>query len=208
MTTASDHDRSRKRGPYRKTEARRKDIIAAALQVFAASGFRAGSLRDIGAVAGLDPSSILHHFPSKEALLQAVLEDKEEHDFEGTPALEELDPRLIPAAMLRLAEHNDQVPDLIALYAILSAESTTAGHPSAEYFRERTERTRRDFRTMFQRMADHDLLAEGIDAEYAARSTFALWDGIQIHWLIEPDAVSVTETLRQHLRLITRVTDF
>jgi AcrR family transcriptional regulator len=199
---------SRKRGPYRKTEARRKDIIAAALQVFASSGFRAGSLRDIGNVVGIDPSSILHHFPSKEALLEAVLEDKEERDFAEMPGVDEIEPHLIPAAMLRLAEHNDRAPDLIALYATLAAESTTAGHPSAEYFRRRTERTRRDFRILFERMADVGLLADGVDPEYAARSTFAIWDGIQIHWLIDPQAVSVTQTLRDHLRSITRVSDF
>jgi AcrR family transcriptional regulator len=201
-------DPARKRGPYRKTEARRKEIIAAALQVFATSGYRAGSLRDIGAVVGMDPSSIMHHFPNKEALLEAVLEDKEEHDLEGAPALGDVDPRRVPAEMLRLAERNEVVPDLIALYAILSAESATAGHPSAEYFRQRSARTRRDFGVLFQRMAEAGLLADGIDAEYAARSTFAIWDGIQIHWLIEPDAVSVTQTLREHLRLITRVSDF
>ncbi|SDY60929.1 TetR/AcrR family transcriptional regulator [Herbiconiux ginsengi] len=202
---AAIDETSRRRGPYRKTEARRRDIIAAAQQVFASTGYRAGSLRDIGTVAGIDPSSILHHFPTKEALLEAVLEDKEKHDFEVLPALDDVDPHLVPRAMLELAERNSRVPHMIALYAILSAESTTAGHPSADYFRQRSERTRRDFRLLFQRMADAGLLADGVDVDYAATSTFAIWDGIQIHWLIEPDAVSVPETLRRHLRLITRV---
>lgn len=194
-----------KRGPYAKTDARRKEIIAAAVEVFSTSGFRAGSLKDIAELIGIDPSSILHHFASKEELLQAVLDDKEEHDFQyvkGTPAD---DPASIPEQMVALAEQNDHVPGLIRLYAILSTESTTAGHPSAGYFRQRTGSARRDFTAGFQRMADAGLLAPGVTAEFAATSTLALWDGIQIHWLIDPNAVSVTATLRDHLRLLTRV---
>lgn len=194
-----------KRGPYRKTEARRREIIAAALQVFSASGYRGGSLKDIGALIDIDPSTILHHFPTKEALLEAVLEDKEAHDVQGMPELETIDPATIPAQFIALAELNNEIPGVIALYAIMSAESTTDGHPSAEYFRARTEHTRRTFRIGFERMADAGLLSPGITAEYAALSTFALWDGAQIHWLIDPKAVSVTETLRTHLQSITIV---
>ncbi|WEO77349.1 TetR/AcrR family transcriptional regulator [Cryobacterium sp. SO2] len=198
---------TRRRGPYRKTEARRKEIVAAALEVFSTSGYRAGSLREIGGLIGFEPSSILHHFPSKEALLEAVLEYKEDSDLQARDGRTDFAPAEIPALLLRLAELNEQVPGAISLYAIMSAESATPDHPSGEYFRVRTERTRRDFRTMFQSLADAGLLAPGVDAEYAAISTFAIWDGIQVHWLIEPDAVSVTDTLRAHLRMITRVTD-
>lgn len=196
---------SRKRGPYRKTEARRKEIIAAALQIFSTSGYRAGSLKDIGNLIGIDPSTILHHFPTKEALLQAVLEDKDSHDVQSLPQLEGLDAAEVPATLLDLAVQNHSVPGVIALYAILSAESTTMDHPSAEYFRTRTENTRSEFRKAFASMKDAGLLAEGVTVEYAALSTFALWDGVQIHWLIEPESVSVTDTLRTHLESITLV---
>lgn len=207
MTDAPEAER-RKRGPYRKSDARRREIIAAALEVFSTSGFRAGSLKDIGERIGIDPSTILHHFGSKEALLRAVLDDKEAQDTQSIPDIEGLDPALIPRGFIELAERNDRRPGLISLYAVLSAESTTVDHPGGEYFRTRTARTRRDFRAGFRRMQEVGLLAPGVDAESAATSTFALWDGVQIHWLIDPASVSVTETLRRHLRLITTVADF
>ena len=197
----------RTRGPYRKSDARRREIVAAALEVFSASGFRAGSLKDIGERIGIDPSTILHHFGSKENLLRAVLDDKEAQDTQSIPDVDELDPALIPRGLIELAERNDRRPGLISLYAVLSAESTTADHPGGEYFRERTARTRRDFTIGFRRMHEAGLLAPGVDPEDAAASTFALWDGVQIHWLIDPSAVSVTETLRRHLRRITTVDD-
>jgi len=208
MGTMSTDAATRKRGPYRKTDARRREIIAAALEVFSTAGYRGGSLKEIADLIGTTPSTILHHFTSKEELLQAVLDDKAAQDFGGAAPGFEADPAQIPRRMIALAERNDTLPGVIALYAILSAESTTAGHPSAEYFRLRNERSRRDFRAAFQLMADADLLADGVTVDYAALSTFAIWDGIQLHWLIEPASVSVVDLLRAHLRLITRVADF
>ena len=195
----------RTRGPYRKSADRRREIVAAALEVFSASGFRAGSLKEIGERIGIDPSTILHHFGSKEGLLRAVLDDKEAQDTQSLPEVDRLDPALIPRGLLELAERNDRRPGLISLYAVLSAESTTADHPGGEYFRERTARTRRDFTVGFRRMHEAGLLAPGVDPEDAATSTFALWDGAQIHWLIDPSAVRVADTLRRHLRRITTV---
>ena len=200
-----DPDVPRQRGPYRKTAARRREILDAAFEVFGTAGFRAGSLKDIGARIGIDPSTILHHFGSKEALLLAVLDDKQSRDSHNAPDIDLWEPRLIPEGLIRLAELNDRLPGLVSLYAVLSAESTTTDHPGTAYFKARTERTRREFTNGFQRMADAGLLAPGVDAEYAATSTFALWDGIQIHWLIEPQAVSVADVLRRHLRIITTV---
>ncbi len=134
-----------------------------------------------------------------------MLDDKQARDSDGKPDLESLDAASFPGGLLELAKRNDRVPGLISLYAVLSAESTTVDHPGADYFRERAERTRSAFRQGFQSMADEGLLAAGVDAEDAATSTFALWDGIQIHWLIDPASVSVTDALRRHLRLITTV---
>jgi AcrR family transcriptional regulator len=206
-TMSAEPASTRKRGPYRKTDARRREIIAAALDVFSVAGYRGGSLKEIADLIGTTPSTILHHFSTKEELLQAVLDDKVAQDFGGVHPGFETEPAAIPQRMIELAERNDGLPGVIALYAVLSAESTTAGHPSTEYFRERSERSRRDFRAAFQAMADVDLLAPGVSVDYAAVSTFAIWDGIQLHWLIEPTAVSVVDTLREHLRQITRVTD-
>ena len=51
------------------------------------------------------------------------------------------------------------------------------------------------------------LLAPGIDAAYAAASTLAFWDGIQVQWLVEPESISVVQYLRRHLSAITIVVE-
>lgn len=56
-----------RRGPDR-----RKQIIAAASELFASRGFEGTSIRDIAAASGVLSGSLYYHFPSKEDLLFTV----------------------------------------------------------------------------------------------------------------------------------------
>jgi AcrR family transcriptional regulator len=57
------------------------DLRRVALQEFATAGYLGTSLQQIGARAGVSKATVLYHFASKEALLEAVL----------SPALDQLD---------------------------------------------------------------------------------------------------------------------
>ncbi len=61
----------------RSTEARetRRDLVEAALELFAEKGYYGVSLRDIARAAGVQQATIYHHFASKEALFEAVIAD-------------------------------------------------------------------------------------------------------------------------------------
>lgn len=189
----------KRRGAYAKSAERRRDILAAARDVFAVNGYRSGSLREIAEIVGIDSSSIFHYFPTKSALLQAVLDDRDDladrvlAEVEGDPM----------ASFIRLAQQNESTPGLITLYTLLAAESATPGHPSAEYFTARYERVRGNFRAAFEQLQRDGLLREGVDPGYAGTSTLALWDGIQMQWMIDPGAVDVVATLRQHIGMLT-----
>lgn len=52
----------------------RQDILDAALDLFAANGFFGTSTRDIARKVGVRESALYHHFPSKEAILEALLQ--------------------------------------------------------------------------------------------------------------------------------------
>jgi AcrR family transcriptional regulator len=56
-------------------EDRRAQIIEAALRVFAQKGFVRATNKDVANEAGITPGLIYHYFKSKEALLQAIIEE-------------------------------------------------------------------------------------------------------------------------------------
>ncbi|MEN8615155.1 TetR/AcrR family transcriptional regulator [Dehalogenimonas sp. THU2] len=61
-------------GRLQKGEARRAQVVEAALRVFAERGFACATIKDIGAAAGMSPALLYHYFAGKEELLQAVVE--------------------------------------------------------------------------------------------------------------------------------------
>jgi AcrR family transcriptional regulator len=195
----------RLRGAYAKSTKTREGILDAALEVFAESGYRSGSLREIAAGAGLSEAGVLHHFPNKAALLEAVLDRRDElavsqvylHPEDGAETLREL---------IELARHNTRIPGVVELFCVLSAESTSPDHPAHAYFIRRYERSRNLLVGAFELLAAEGRLRAGVSPHEAAVSTLALMDGLQIQWLLDRDIVDMPTALADHLRSL--VADF
>ncbi|MCZ9346441.1 TetR/AcrR family transcriptional regulator [Streptomyces sp. TRM76130] len=60
-------------------QARRRHIINAAAELFAARGFERTTTAEICKAAGMSAGNLFHYFPSKRAIFHAVFED-DEHD--------------------------------------------------------------------------------------------------------------------------------
>jgi len=60
--------------PTKRGRESRERVLRAAIELFAANGFAAVTMRALGEAAGLDNSSLYRHFPSKTALADAVLD--------------------------------------------------------------------------------------------------------------------------------------
>ncbi|MDE8651114.1 TetR/AcrR family transcriptional regulator [Novosphingobium album (ex Liu et al. 2023)] len=73
--TAGKHAETapRRRRTYMPAAERRKQIIAAAQQVFAEANLKGARTRDIARAASVNQATIFEHFPSKEALFQEAV---------------------------------------------------------------------------------------------------------------------------------------
>lgn len=187
------------RGEYAKSEATRNAILDAALEVFAESGYRAGSLREVAQRVGMSEAGLLHHFRNKSTLLQAVLDHRDELslavvDFEVMDGIEALH------GLVRLAEVNAASPGVVELYCTLSAEATSPDHPAHDYFVRRYAYVRKVIGEAFQRIADSGRLLPGVDPGRAAVTTIALMDGLQVQWLLEPTSTDMAEALAEFFR--------
>ncbi|KQQ03717.1 MULTISPECIES: TetR/AcrR family transcriptional regulator [unclassified Rathayibacter] len=192
--------RSARRGPYAKSAERRRSIIAAAHAVFAARGYARGSLQDVADRVGLSQTSLLHYFPTKNELLLAVLEHRDLITGDGSSPP---DPQEgLVAGILRQTRYNETAPGVIELYAVLCGESTTDEHPGREFFARRFGRLRAEYTSELLALRDAGRLREGADPERVAASIIALWDGIQLQWLLDHDAVDMVACLADYLDLV------
>jgi AcrR family transcriptional regulator len=192
------------RGEYAKSAARREEILAAALAVFSASGFRKGSLRDVAERAGLTHAGVRHHFPTKVDLLEAVLAWRDEDAMRRAQAHanEGLD---VVRAWLAEVQRNTGTPELVDLHVTLSAEGTSPDHPLHGYFVERYDRAVGLLRRAFEVAASRGELRPGVDPEQAARMLVAATDGLQVQWLLAPESVDMPASLREYLGFIVAV---
>ncbi|MFG2730399.1 TetR family transcriptional regulator [Streptomyces canus] len=172
----------RARRAHAKGEARRAEILAAALDAFAGQGYRGTSLRDIAEGTGVSASGILHHFGSKNALLTAVLEEHERANkarlrVESRPA-EAVD------HFRYLVEHNSTRPGFVRLFATLVAEAADPRHPAHTWFVERYAQAREYVRAV---LAEDLAPLEEAEREATVQLFMAVSDGLQTQWLLEPD---------------------
>jgi len=200
MTTTA----RRPRGEYSKSRARRQDIVNAAVEVFATAGYHKGSLRDVADRVGMSQAGLLHHFPSKEHLLQAVLTWR---DDDSRARLG--DPMPTGTGLLRglveLAEYNAGKPELVELHVILSGEGASAEHPLHDYFVQRYAYLFELIRDAFDEAEQQGRLQLGADTGTAARAVIALLDGLQLQWLLHRDDVDMAADLRRYLEQVLTV---
>lgn len=102
----------------RRAEARPEEILDAALQEFTARGFEAARMEDIAKSAGLSKAAIYLYFPSKVALLEALIEAKVGPLASGVQALSVAgiaDPLNTLRVMATMAAHRLGDPSLFAV---------------------------------------------------------------------------------------------
>lgn len=187
-------------GGYAKGRRRRAQIVAAASDVYAEAGYDGASLREIAKRAGISHTGLLHHFPDREALLAAVLEERDRLDAArsarppaGVDAINEV---------VALAAHNARHPGIVELYVRMAAEAIAPGHPAHAYFTVHYQDARAYIRTSFEALAAAGGLRPGAEPESAAVMFIALMDGLQVQWLTNRDAVGLDGPLRAFLKLV------
>jgi AcrR family transcriptional regulator len=174
---------------------RRSAIIEAALEVFAVRGYRSGALGEIAARVSVTPAGILYHFGSKEALLLAVIAERDRLAAQsladlplggGLEALEHLVP---------LAEAIEAERGLAMLHTVLQAESFDSDAPAHGYFLARSRIVRMWVEHTLTEAQRAGEVRAGIDCAAKARELVAFLEGASVMWLLDEE-VSLVELYR------------
>lgn len=186
------------RGAYARGLARRDQIIDGAVELFGRIGYRNATILDIATHVGISRTGLLHHFPTKEALLKAVLAKRDLEDIQRFARSE--DPLSDLRNLVDLVRHNASIPELVGLYAVLSAEAADPAHPAHDYFVRRYERARAAMGAALARAGEAQLLNPGVEIDHESRTLVALLDGLQIQWLLAPVEIDMARELSVELQ--------
>ncbi|MFJ6928229.1 TetR/AcrR family transcriptional regulator [Streptomyces nigra] len=192
--------------PYRdamnarvRSEERRAEIVRAALEVIAERGYRGASLAAVAERVGLTQQGLMHHFPTKDALLVTVLQERDQWD--AVPGS-----RWRTDLLAALVEYNAMRPGIVQTFSALLGESVTEGHPARTFFSERYTRVRASMAEML-RAEYGDRLPNGLTPERTAPLLVAVMDGLQYQWLLDPSSVDMPGAFRDFLLLLGELPD-
>lgn len=173
------------------TREKREQILKAAVEIFGNKGSTNGTLADVAEQVGITHAGVLHHFGSKQKLLLEVLTYRDQAD------VADLAEKHIPGGpelflhLVRTAIANESRPGIVQAYTVLSSESVTDNHPGRDYFEDRYTTLRREVTAAFRELCAQEGVAEPDTIATAAAGILAVMDGLQLQWLLHPDAVEL-----------------
>jgi AcrR family transcriptional regulator len=161
-------------------EVRQARILKEAIRILGQRGYHGFTVQELAERCGLSNAGLLYHFPSKEQLFVAVVQELEQREIQvlaplvavvertGAPLTAVID--LLHTMVARGSE-----PELVRLYAVLQSESLDKAHPAHDSFRRREEQTLSLFAKL---VAPH--VSRPVST---ARQMLALVDGLRLQWL-------------------------
>jgi AcrR family transcriptional regulator len=183
--------------------AARDRVVRSALRAYATNGYSGSSLAGIAAAAGLTTAGLLHHFPSKEELLVAVLQERDRLDGErfhlrGFVGLDALD------ALVKLVDANVSTPGLVRAFTVLMGESAAEDHPAGGWFQERYPRRCNNLAAALRAGIANGQIRPDTDSDAFATEIIAMMDGLQVQWVLNPERVDMPRLFAHYIGTVRR----
>jgi AcrR family transcriptional regulator len=172
-----------------KGEKRREELLDAALQVFSIEGYTGASMAQVAAIVGISVAGVLHHFPSKVALLMGVLDRRDAvslkiaNEVRGDNSLSGL-----LGSLRAINRSNATAPGVIRAFTILNAESLLNNQPAWQWFQTRYQTIQARMLTQFEQLVARGEVRPDVDLPGLIQEILAMMDGLQIQWLRFPES--------------------
>jgi AcrR family transcriptional regulator len=181
-----------------KGDDRKARILDVAERLVARNGWRNTSLAQIAREAGVSPAGLLHHFESKDQLLNAVLDARDADD--DTHADRSGD---LVTEICRVAERFDRAPELVGTFTVLLIENIDPEAPLHD-------------RLVKRQQAAVDIVAELIgsgqragryrqdfDPAIKAVEILAFVNGMETAWLLNP-SIPLADVFKGYAETLAR----
>ena len=170
----------------RKTDKRRQ-ILDAAVLVFAATGFHKSRVSDIAREAGVADGTIYLYFKSKDDVLISIFEEAMGEMIErAEEAVQGLDDPL--EKLTRLAIHHmENVEQNKTLAKVLQVELRLSNTFMKEYQPKRLRQYMNIIGRIIEEGRERGLVREDVDPRVVRRAMFGALDEIAMQWMLTPN---------------------
>ena len=182
-----------------KGEDRKQRILAVAERLLARNGWRNTSLAQIAKEAGVTPAGLLHHFESKEQLLNAVLDA---HDADDDAHADRSTGDLV-AEIRRVSERFDRAPELIGTFTVLLVENISPDAPLHDRLLARYRDAVDIVADIIRRGQSDGRYRSEVDAAAKATEIIAFVTGMETTWLLDP-SIPLTEVFKGYAESLAR----
>jgi AcrR family transcriptional regulator len=164
-----------------KGEDRKQRILDVAQRLLMRNGWRSTTLAQIAGEAGVTPAGLLHHFESKEQLLNAVLDARDLDDESHADRAGDL---LVEIA--RVADRFNRAPEMVGTFTVLLVENILPDAPLHDRMLDR-QRQAIDIVAELIRLGQADgRYRPDIDPAVKAIEILAFVHGMETIWLLDP----------------------
>ncbi|UQW76256.1 TetR/AcrR family transcriptional regulator [Pseudomonas avellanae] len=194
-----------KRRRIPKGDLRKVEIIQAAMIIFARDGYAGASLTNIAKVAGISQVGLLHHFPNKLALLQAVLENRDTYVASRLQEADQDGSLQGFMSFLKLVM-SFSIEDAAVSQAlmIINTESLSVTHPAHRWFSERFGIVHSHLQSHLNALIQAGEVRSDVDVRQISLEIAAMMDGMQIQWLRSPGDVQIEQAFARFIERLAR----
>jgi AcrR family transcriptional regulator len=187
--------------PQHRAEETRGRILDAAVRKFAIAGYDAASVDDICTEAGVSKGAFYHHFPTKQAIFLALMQDWLAMIDMGMDAVKA---GTIPETLIQMtnllpgvfAAAEDRLPMFLEFWLKASRDETIWKAVIAPY---------RHYQEHFARLVE-DGIAEGslkpVESQVAAQVIVSLAVGLVLQGVLDPHGADWEKTARESMQIL------
>lgn len=203
--TAETEKKRPARRSYASSAPTRSRILDHAVRAFAERGFEGTSLRAVARAAGVDHSTLIHHFHDKGTLLREALRARDVAYLPEKTA-EVVTVRVLADGLIQAARFAEGDEAASRLFSIMSAEAGVDGHPARDYLQDRHQVLLMVLGEAIRvQRASGNLGDNGLPPITEAARLIASWEGLEVFSRLHPSLANVPAlweaTLEQALGL-------
>ncbi|MDN4472158.1 TetR/AcrR family transcriptional regulator [Demequina zhanjiangensis] len=163
---------------------RRERILDTAMALTDEHGHRSLTLRSVARECGMTAPGLMHHFPTLDHLLVALVERRDKRD--EAEGIESLGRRLTPRAVFdQMIDGILARPEAARLFVAVQSAAIDPSHPGHGWFVDRYAREAEHFEALFGDVVP--------DARGLARRCMAAVDGLQLQYLADAEGFDLRE---------------